>query len=76
MKSFKTQAEVEVGKSIEHLFVNCSDSIETKLEPEVRTSPTFEALSCDVRDFQIDPTSERVDCGMRCFPGLQRNGLG
>src|SRR5215470_17729129 len=32
MKSFKTQTELEVGKSIERLFVNCSDSIETKLE--------------------------------------------
>jgi len=32
MKSFKTQTEVGVGKSIERLFVNCSDSIETKLE--------------------------------------------
>jgi hypothetical protein len=32
MKSFKTETEVEVGKQIESIFVNCSDSIETKLE--------------------------------------------
>src|SRR5262245_25220151 len=32
MKSFKTQAEQEVGKSLERIFVGCPDSIETKLE--------------------------------------------
>lgn len=32
MKSFKTEAEQEVGKSLESIFVNCPDSIETKLE--------------------------------------------
>jgi macrocin-O-methyltransferase TylF-like protien len=32
MKSFKTPSEQEVGKSIERIFVNCADSIETKLE--------------------------------------------
>src|SRR6185312_2283677 len=32
MKSFKTEAEQKVGKSLESIFVNCSDSIETKLE--------------------------------------------
>jgi hypothetical protein len=32
MKSFKTAAEREVGKSLENIFVNSSDSIETKLE--------------------------------------------
>jgi len=32
MKSFKTEVEREVGKSLENIFVNCSDSIETKLE--------------------------------------------
>ena len=32
MKSFKTQTEQEVGKSIEEIFVNCADSIEAKLE--------------------------------------------
>jgi hypothetical protein len=32
MKSFKTAAEREVGKSLENIFVNCPDTIETKLE--------------------------------------------
>ena len=32
MKSFKTEGEREVGKSLENIFVNCSDSIEAKLE--------------------------------------------
>jgi hypothetical protein len=32
MKSFKTASELEAGKSIERIFVNCADSIETKLE--------------------------------------------
>ena len=32
MKSFKTAAEQEVGKLIENVFINSSDSIETKLE--------------------------------------------
>jgi hypothetical protein len=32
MKSFKTELEREVGKSLENIFVNCSDSIEAKLE--------------------------------------------
>src|SRR6516225_8396634 len=32
MKSFKTEIELEVGKAVERVFVNCSDSIETKLE--------------------------------------------
>lgn len=32
MKSFKTDVEREVGKSLENIFVNCSDSIEAKLE--------------------------------------------
>lgn len=32
MKSFKTEIEHEVGKSLEDVFVNCSDSIQTKLE--------------------------------------------
>jgi hypothetical protein len=32
MKSFKTEVEREVGKSLESIFVNCSDSIEAKLE--------------------------------------------
>ena len=32
MKSFKTEVEREVGKSLENIFVNCSDSIEAKLE--------------------------------------------
>ncbi|HKW63894.1 MAG TPA: TylF/MycF/NovP-related O-methyltransferase [Candidatus Acidoferrum sp.] len=32
MKSFKTEKEVEVGKLVENIFVNCPDGIETKLE--------------------------------------------
>jgi len=32
MKSFKTTAEREVGKSLENIFVNSLDTIETKLE--------------------------------------------
>lgn len=32
MKSFKTEVEREVGKSLESIFVNCPDSIEAKLE--------------------------------------------
>src|SRR5260370_16824873 len=32
MKTFKTEAEMEVGKSLESIFVNCPDRIETKLE--------------------------------------------
>ena len=32
MKSFKTETELEVGKSLENIFVNCPDRIETKLE--------------------------------------------
>src|SRR5436309_4047601 len=32
MKSFKTEVELEVGKSLENIFVNCPDTIETKLE--------------------------------------------
>ncbi len=32
LKSFKTEAEQEVGKSLESIFVNCPDRIETKLE--------------------------------------------
>ena len=32
MKSFKTELEQKVGKSLENIFVNCSDSIEAKLE--------------------------------------------
>lgn len=32
MKSFKTDTEREVGKQLESIFVNSSDSIETKLE--------------------------------------------
>jgi Macrocin-O-methyltransferase (TylF) len=32
MKSFKTTAEREVGKSLENIFVNSPDTIETKLE--------------------------------------------
>jgi hypothetical protein len=32
MKSFKTEVEREVGKSLENIFVNSSDSIEAKLE--------------------------------------------
>jgi hypothetical protein len=32
MKSFKTETEQEVGKAVERVFVNCADSIETKLE--------------------------------------------
>lgn len=32
MKSFKTETEQSVGKAVESIFVNCSDSIETKLE--------------------------------------------
>jgi hypothetical protein len=31
-KSFKTEAELGVGKLLENIFVNCSDSIEAKLE--------------------------------------------
>src|SRR5882762_6106924 len=32
MKSFKTVTELEIGKSLENIFVNCPDRIETKLE--------------------------------------------
>src|SRR6267143_2639569 len=32
MKSFKTETELEVGKSLENIFSNCPDRIETKLE--------------------------------------------
>jgi hypothetical protein len=32
MKSFKTETEHEAGKSLESIFVNCPDRIETKLE--------------------------------------------
>jgi Macrocin-O-methyltransferase (TylF) len=32
MKTFKTEAEIEVGKSLESIFVNCPDTIEAKLE--------------------------------------------
>ncbi len=32
MKSFKTEVELEVGKSLENIFVNCPDRIEMKLE--------------------------------------------
>src|SRR5947209_7539680 len=32
MKSLKSETEQEVGKSLENIFVNCSDSIEAKLE--------------------------------------------
>lgn len=32
MKSFKTELEQSVGMTIENIFVNCSDRIETKLE--------------------------------------------
>jgi len=32
MKSFKTAVEQEVGKSLENIFANCTDTIETKLE--------------------------------------------
>jgi hypothetical protein len=32
IKSFKTETEHEVGKSLERMFVNCPDRIETKLE--------------------------------------------
>jgi hypothetical protein len=32
MKSFKTETELEVGRSLENIFVNCPDRIETKLE--------------------------------------------
>jgi Macrocin-O-methyltransferase (TylF) len=32
MRSFKTETEQQVGKSLENIFVNCSDSIEAKLE--------------------------------------------
>jgi hypothetical protein len=32
MKSFKTEVEQEVGRSLENIFVSCSDSIEAKLE--------------------------------------------
>ncbi|MGH9680101.1 MAG: TylF/MycF/NovP-related O-methyltransferase, partial [Candidatus Acidiferrales bacterium] len=32
MKSLATETEQEVGKSIESIFVNCPDRIETKLE--------------------------------------------
>jgi len=32
MKSFKTEVEREVGKSLEDIFVNCSDSIQIRLE--------------------------------------------
>jgi len=32
MKSFKTETEQEVGKALESVFVNCPDSIESKLE--------------------------------------------
>jgi hypothetical protein len=32
MKSFKTDTELEVGKSMENIFVKCPDRIETKLE--------------------------------------------
>src|SRR5690242_8751396 len=32
MKSFKTEIELEVGKSLENIFSNCPDRIETKLE--------------------------------------------
>ncbi len=32
MKSFRTSIEQEVGKSVERIFTECSDSIETKLE--------------------------------------------
>jgi hypothetical protein len=32
MKSFRTTTELEIGKSVEHIFANCPDSIEVKLE--------------------------------------------
>jgi len=32
MRSFKTPTEQEVGQSVERIFANCPDSIETKLE--------------------------------------------
>lgn len=32
MKSFKTPAEQAVGKSLETIFMNCQDSVETRLE--------------------------------------------
>ncbi len=32
MRSFKTETEQQVGKLLENIFVNCSDSIEAKLE--------------------------------------------
>jgi len=32
MKSFKTETELEVGRSLENIFANCPDRIETKLE--------------------------------------------
>jgi hypothetical protein len=32
MKKFRTPAEQQVGKNIEHIFTSCKDSVETKLE--------------------------------------------
>src|SRR5215469_12924085 len=32
MKSFKTEVELAVGKSLENIFAGCRDRIETKLE--------------------------------------------
>ncbi|SRR5712692_6301903 len=68
MKSFKTQTEQEVGKSIEEIFVNCPDSIETKLEnfPKyVRRQPLKRFLAMyEIFKLVLPVKGSIVECGV------------
>lgn len=68
MKSFKTATEQEVGRSIESLFVNSPDSIETKLEnfPKyVRRQPLKRFLAMyEIFKLVLPIKGSIVECGV------------
>lgn len=68
MKSFRTETEQEVGKSVERVFVNCADSIETKLEnfPKyVRRQPLKRFLAMyEISKMILPVKGSIVECGV------------
>jgi hypothetical protein len=68
MKSFKTKAEREVGRSLENIFVNSPDTIETKLEnfPKyVRRQPLKRFLAMyEIFKMVLRTKGSIVECGV------------
>jgi Macrocin-O-methyltransferase (TylF) len=68
IKSFKTETEQEVGKSLESIFVNCADCIETKLEnftKYVRRQPLKRFLAMyEIFKLILPVKGSIVECGV------------